>query len=72
MHPKWILFAYIVVQPKAVTSYMFLFSQEELEHLNEASAEINRLELQLDVCKLAFFFNADVIKRVSAWLAKHR
>lgn len=23
--------------------------QEELEHLNEASAEINRLELQLDV-----------------------
>lgn len=29
-------------------------SQEELEHLNEASAEINKLELQLDVCKHAF------------------
>lgn len=35
---------------------MYVFSQEELEHLNEASAEINRLELQLDVCKPAFLF----------------
>lgn len=26
-----------------------VFPQEELEHLNEASAEINKLELQLDV-----------------------
>lgn len=35
---------------KAWSSALFFFPpQEELEHLNEASAEINRLELQLDV-----------------------
>lgn len=34
-------------------SIPFIF-QEELEHLNEASAEINRLELQLDVSKVCF------------------
>lgn len=33
------------------SAMIVIFQQEELEHLNEASAEINRLELQLDVSK---------------------
>lgn len=37
-----------------------LILQEELEHLNEASAEINRLELQLDVSKVCFEFRTPV------------
>lgn len=38
---------------KSLKQYIifYFFPQEELEHLNEASAEINRLELQLDVSK---------------------
>lgn len=32
-----------------MSSIIFFVPQEELEHLNEASAEINKLELQLDV-----------------------
>lgn len=38
-----------------IVGHFFLLSQEELEHLNEASAEINRLELQLDVSKTCPF-----------------
>lgn len=32
-----------------VLNWLCIRSQEELEHLNQASEEINRLELQLDV-----------------------
>lgn len=47
---KWSNF-FLVVN-NGLKQYVFFFSlQEELEHLNEASAEINRLELQLDVSK---------------------
>ncbi len=31
---------------------LFCICQEELEHLNQASDEINRLELQLDVSNM--------------------
>lgn len=31
---------------------LYSFLQEELEHLNQASDEINRLELQLDVSSI--------------------
>lgn len=33
-------------------SFPFCNGQEELEHLNQASDEINRLELQLDVSNM--------------------
>ncbi len=33
-------------------SSLFCICQEELEHLNQASDEINRLELQLDVSNM--------------------
>nr|XP_009667460.1 PREDICTED: SH3 domain-binding protein 5-like [Struthio camelus australis] len=43
--------------------------QEELEHLNQANEEINRVELQLDVSKGSFFpfpFHAPLI-RAPCW-----
>lgn len=38
--------------------------QEELEHLNEASAEINRLELQLDVSKVWFHLESRILSHI--------
>ncbi len=42
---------FFLVLVKGLKQNVVFFPQEELEHLNEASAEINRLELQLDVSK---------------------
>lgn len=47
-------YTFVWAQNNAV---IVIFQQEELEHLNEASAEINRLELQLDVSNTKTVFH---------------